>query len=122
MPNWQERVNGLVEELRCFRAGNLFNQWDEIDPNWDCENAAEFRRDNLKAYLLARPRPQYVFISEAPSWRGARFSGIPMTSERILMGGCPAQSASGRYTRRDRSAHVEARCVLPPMQTDQRED
>lgn len=94
VPDWQERVSRLVEALRSFRASNVFNQWDESAEPFDCENAAALRRSNLRAYLMARPRPRYVFIGEAPSWRGTRFSGIPMTSERILLGGFPARSAS----------------------------
>ena len=92
--NWQERVNRLVEGLRSFRASNVFNQWEESAQAFDCENAAAIRRSNLRAYLLARPRPRYVFIGEAPSWRGTRFSGIPMTSEQILLGGDPVRSAN----------------------------
>jgi len=91
---WTEQVNQLVEALRDFQARNLFNQWEETAQDYDCVNAAAIRRSNLRAYLLARPRPRYVFIGEAPSWRGTRFSGIPMTSERILLGGHPVRSAN----------------------------
>lgn len=84
--DWNERVNRLVEALRRFRADRVFNQWDETDPDFDCTDASEIRRNNLRKYLLARPQPRYVFVGEAPSWRGTRFSGIPMTSERILLG------------------------------------
>ena len=110
---WNERVSQLVEALRGFRASNVFNQWQQSDPDYDCENAAAIRRSNLCAYLLARPRPQYLFIGEAPSWRGTRFSGIPMTSERILLGGLPAQSACdvipGATGRRTSRADAEFR-------------
>lgn len=90
--DWTEQVSQLVEALRRFRASNVFNQWEKTCRTFDCENAAAIRRNNLNAYLLARPCPQYVFVGEAPSWRGTRFSGIPMTSERILLGGPPARS------------------------------
>lgn len=83
--DWDERVDQFVEELRSFRASNIFNQWNQADSAFDCNNAPEIRRNNLRDYLKLRPDPRYVFIGEAPSWRGTRFSGIPMTSERILL-------------------------------------
>lgn len=109
--DWNERVSRLVENLRCFEASNVFNQWEATHREFDCEDAAAIRRSNLLAYLLARPRPRFVFVGEAPSWRGARFSGIPMTSERILLGGHPALPASdvlpGAEGRRTSRSDVE---------------
>lgn len=83
--DWDERVDRLLEALRDFRASSVFNQWDEPPSAFDCDDAPAIRRNNLREYLRARPRPRYLFIGEAPSWRGTRFSGIPMTSERILL-------------------------------------
>ena len=83
--DWDERVDRLVEALRQFRARNVFNQWDEADSALDCNNAPKIRRNNLREYLKMRLEPRYVFIGEAPSWKGTRFSGTPMTSERILL-------------------------------------
>ena len=105
--DWDARVSYLVETLRRFRAHNVFNQWDETDPDFDCNDAPKIRRDNLREYLRTRPHPRYVFIGEAPSWRGTRFSGIPMTSERILLRKQPSlqsteviPGAQGRRTSR----------------------
>lgn len=52
---------------------------------------ADIRRANLDRYLsdmLAR-RPHTVLIFEAPGYRGCRWSGIPVTSERIMVRGIP---------------------------------
>ena len=112
--NWDEQVGELVEALRRFRAPNVFNQWDETDPDFDCDGAPAIRRNNLREYLRARPRPRYVFIGEAPSWQGTRFSGIPMTSERILLRKHPSlrsiEVIPGARGRRTSRTDVDYRC------------
>ena len=45
--------------------------------------APVLRCDNLKKYLMERPKPKYILIGESPSI-GARYTGIAMTSEEIF--------------------------------------
>jgi uracil-DNA glycosylase len=49
------------------------------------------RRDNLRRYLaemLAR-KPQHLLVLEAPGYRGARLTGVPVTSRKVLRQGIP---------------------------------
>ncbi len=66
----------------------VFNPWRDLDVAYDCTaQAPQIRRDQLCAYLSERLRPvNTVLIAEAPGYQGARFSGMAMTSERILLG------------------------------------
>ena len=83
---WIERVAKFVESLRDVpHFPNSFNPWDGDDPDAD-EGAAEIRRGHLRRYLGAREHATYMLVGEAPSWHGCRFSGIPLTSERMLLG------------------------------------
>ena len=49
----------------------------------------EFRRNNLMIYLrtLKDLKPKVLLIGEAPGYKGCRVSGIPFTSENIMMNG-----------------------------------
>ncbi len=65
---------------------DLFNQYRDEDPGYDCPGAARQRRENLRNYLAAFEVPPPVFIlAEAPGPWGCRFSGIPVTSEAQLV-------------------------------------
>ncbi len=69
----------------------VFNPWRDVDLNYDCTpQAAHIRRAQLTAYLSERLNTVHVvktvLIAEAPGYQGARFSGLAMTSERILLG------------------------------------
>jgi hypothetical protein len=69
--------------------GAVFNPWWEFDPkNELTRRGPAIRRNQLAAYLNARRGGiKIALIAEAVGYRGAHFSGIPMTSERILLGG-----------------------------------
>ena len=45
------------------------------------------RRRNLALYLEEIGRPRMILIGEAPSHRGGRLTGIPFTSEQIMLSG-----------------------------------
>lgn len=65
----------------------LFNPWGDFDPQHDASlEAPTWRRDHLLRYLAARlDSARVLLIAEAPSYSGAKFSGIAMTSERDLI-------------------------------------
>lgn len=66
----------------------VFNPWRDVDTAYDCTpKAAAIRCEQLTAYLSERlDSVKTVLIAEAPGYQGARFSGMAMTSERILLG------------------------------------
>ena len=81
------QVKQFVKELSTTpNSGKpLFNPWFGNSPYDSTRNAAAIRRLHLTEYLQARPSPRLVLIAEAPGYQGCRFSGIPMTSERMLL-------------------------------------
>jgi uracil-DNA glycosylase len=49
------------------------------------ERANAIRRANLRVYLEQASEPRMLLIGEAPSHRGGRLTGIPFTSETIML-------------------------------------
>ncbi len=80
-----ERFIGLLKKSP---SGAVFNPWWQVDKQNDIgRNAPGIRRKHLRAYLRERlGKARLAVIGEALGYRGGHFSGIPMTSERILLG------------------------------------
>ncbi len=81
-------VEKFIDGLRNCPEGHLFNPWWQRDEeNDDYTNAPEIRRQQLSCYLRERlGRTKYLLIGEALGYQGGHFSGIAMTSERMLLG------------------------------------
>src|SRR5437016_4647305 len=81
-------VERFISLLKKSPAGAVFNPWWEVDEQNDVgHNAPAIRRNQLRAYLKERlGKSKVAIIGEALGYRGGHFSGIPMTSERLLLG------------------------------------
>lgn len=72
--------------LANYSAPLVFNPWSEQDPNTDLDaDAALARLQRLRAHLGARPK--LILLGEASGYQGCHVSGIPFTSERLLIAG-----------------------------------
>jgi len=80
-------TSGFIERLAEARVGETFNFYR------DGERAA-LLRERLAAYLDERREARFLIVAEAPGYRGARVSGIPLTSERQLSGSGPAEATA----------------------------
>ena len=60
-----------------------------INPWWGRSTAAKLRQANLTHYLeqMAKRRPMVLLVGEAPGYRGCGLTGVPFTSEQILVNG-----------------------------------
>jgi uracil DNA glycosylase superfamily protein len=83
-----DSVEKFIRLLRKSPSGAVFNPWWQIDKENDIgRNAPCIRREQLRAYLRRRlGKAKFAVIGEAVGYRGGHFSGIPMTSERMLLG------------------------------------
>jgi Uracil DNA glycosylase superfamily len=84
----RSQLDHFLRRLKKSPSGAVFNPWWEVDEQNDMGGSAPARRRNqLRAYLEARlDKAQLAVIGEAVGYRGGHFSGIPMTSERLLLG------------------------------------
>src|SRR6266478_3533972 len=83
-----KETDDFLRLLKRSPSGAVFNPWWRVDERNDVgHNAPAIRRNQLRAYLEERVGTSKVaIIGEALGYRGGHFSGIPMTSERILLG------------------------------------
>ena len=81
-------VDGLLALLKRSPGGAVFNPWWQHDIDNDIgSQAPRIRREQLRAYLSERiGTARVALVGEAVGYRGGHFSGIAMTSERMLLG------------------------------------
>lgn len=84
---FEENVEEFIHTLQGFtKMDNVFNPWQDYDKAHDLDNESpEKRRENLSKYIKERKDAKYILIAEAPGYQGCHFSGIPMTSERLIL-------------------------------------
>lgn len=96
-------------QLDCFltllaapAAPGVFNPWTEADAgNSLAHNGAAARLARLRAHLAGTPAQ--ILIGEASGYQGCRVSGIPFTSERLILAGdIPRIGTDGRLSARVR--------------------
>lgn len=84
--NLVEAVHIVLEHLSAPSSADAFNPYVG-DDEW-----CAARRLNLSIYLrgMAARRPRCMLVGEAPGYRGCRVTGVPFTSEAILLAeNCP---------------------------------
>jgi uracil-DNA glycosylase len=81
-------IDNFLRLLKKSPSGAVFNPWWEADEKNDLgSNAPAIRRHQLRAYLQKRVgKANVAIIGEALGYRGGHFTGIAMTSERLLLG------------------------------------
>jgi len=79
-------IDALVEQVASLEGSDvLFNPYDQSVAG------GKERRQNFTRYLeeMTARHPRRVMVFEAPGYRGCRWTGIPVTSERIMLPGIP---------------------------------
>jgi uracil-DNA glycosylase len=84
-----QRLEDFLKLLKGSPSGAVFNPWWQVDKQNDVNrNAPAIRMRQLSAYLRERRgKAKLAIIGEALGYRGGHFTGIPMTSERLLLAG-----------------------------------
>lgn len=80
--NLDDRAERFIHKLAAVtQLTDAFNQYSfELPDN-------EVRRGNLWLYLnnMSRLKPEILLVGEAPGFHGCRLTGVPFTSEHILL-------------------------------------
>lgn len=80
-------IKNFITELQQYHSPLVFNPWSEYDTSCDIGlQAPAVRSNNLKRYLELRKNAKYLFLAEALGYQGGHFSGVAITSERIMLG------------------------------------
>jgi hypothetical protein len=109
--------DSLLSSLIAYRSPGVFNQYAEVNLDYDRPDGAARRQANLRRYFEAFQNAAYVLISEAPGFAGCRFSGVSFTDERFLVGPTPlawVREAGGfaRSSRDDRPLSREMSATI----------
>ena len=76
-------INQLISAIADYQSPKVFNPWSQSCPTEISNKYFLQRRKNLKAHLSC-DNPLCIMIGEATGYRGARFTGVPFTSEKLL--------------------------------------
>ena len=82
-----DSIKNFIRMLRQSPPGAVFNPWWQIDEENDISpHSPAIRRKQLALYFSERlGNARVAIVGEALGYRGGHFSGIPMTSERMLL-------------------------------------
>ena len=90
-----KQLDKFLRLLTASPSGAVFNPWWEIDDENDVSpHSPAIRRKHLAIYFRERlGKARLAIVGEALGYRGGHFSGIPMTSERMLLSKQPVTFA-----------------------------
>lgn len=77
-------IDQLITLISDYQSFRLFNPWSQSCRNEKSNKYFLQRVKNLKAHLSC-PDPLCILIGEAAGFRGARFTGVPFTSEKLFV-------------------------------------
>ncbi len=106
----------FVATISHYRAPAVFNPWGQTDCENDSDDSApQVRRQQLFNYLRERiGRADCLLCAEAIGYQGGHFSGIPMTSERLLLGGLRHKNIEPSMVFKDIAPQRTSRIDLKP--------
>ena len=79
-------IREIIEKLKNILGSvDVFNQYRENIPGLDIPRSASIRAKNLELYLNVMKDSPILLLGEAAGYKGARFSGVPMLSERQIV-------------------------------------
>src|SRR4030095_12278621 len=83
----RKQLDNFLRLLKASPSGAVFNPWWQIDEENDIgPHSPAIRRKHLAAYFREKlGKARLAIVGEALGYRGGHFSGIPMTSERMLL-------------------------------------
>lgn len=77
-------IDQLISAMVNYHAPKVFNPWSESCRMELNKQYYLQRIENLKAHLSCID-PLCIFVGEAAGYKGARFTGVPFTSEKLLV-------------------------------------
>lgn len=89
----KSKFKEFIEDLASTKVPkNVYNQYSYENT----ENS--IRRNNLLIYLkqMEKTKPKLMLVAEAPGYRGSRLTGVPFTSEHLLMNNIDGLDLFGR--------------------------
>ena len=112
----RNRLDKFLRLLKASPSGAVFNPWWQVDEEYDIRpHSPAVRRKHLAAYFRQRlGKARLAIVGEALGYRGGHFSGIPMTSERMLLSN-QKDAVAALYERRNLE-HRAGGGHRPPLQ------
>jgi uracil-DNA glycosylase len=113
----RKQLDEFLQMLKASPSGAVFNPWWQIDEQNDIgPHCPVIRRKHLTVYFRGRlGKARLAIVGEALGYRGGHFSGIPMTSERMLLGKKP-EIVAALSERRNLGHRVGDGGHRPPLQ------
>ncbi len=111
-------IQNFIRSLKKNPLGiGIFNPWYEVDPQNDIgRHGPKVRRQQLSAYLSERiGRSSALLVGEALGYQGGHFTGIAMTSERILLGGQSKRGISSEHVFKTVEPRRTSRPKIKPL-------